>query len=403
MTTDRLARRTAFALLARLRAGRVVVKDADGEHAFGDPAADPVTVLVRRPRTYRRWLSGSAGVGASYAEGDWDTDDLARLLQVLVGNLGPIEAAGDTWARLTNPVADPVRRLRRGDPERDQRNVRLHYDLSNEFFAAFLDPTMTYSSAVFDHPDQDLEAAQLNKLDRLCRKLAVGPDDHLVEIGTGWGSMAIHAARTYGCRVTTTTVSAAQHQEARRRVAEAGLTDRVDVRREDYRRLEGRFDKAVSVEMIEAVDWRDLPDYFAALHRLVGDDGLVALQAIVIGDDRYDRTRIATDFIKAHVFPGGCLPSVGTIARVAGTAGPLDVVDLEDLGGHYAETLRRWHLQLESIADRLPQLGLDDTFGRLWSFYLRYCEVAFLERHCNLVQVVLAGRGWRPGTLQRSV
>ncbi len=402
--TDALARRTALGLLARIQTGHVLVKDAAGEHRFGDPAEPEVTIRVNDPAAYRRWLSGSAGVGESYAQGLWDTDDLTALLQVIVRNLNPLEAAAARWYRLTNPVADPVRRLRRPDPDRDRTNVRMHYDLSNDFFAAFLDPTMTYSSAVFDHPGQDLQSAQEAKLDRLCRKLALGPEDHVVEIGTGWGGFAIHAARDYGCRVTTTTISAAQHEEATQRVRDAGLADRVDVRLEDYRHLEGTYDKAVSIEMIEAVDWRDLPGYFAALHRLVGDEGLVGLQAIVIGDDRYDRARVATDFIKALVFPGGCLPSVGTITRTAAETGPLDVIDLEDLGLHYAETLARWHHRLELIDDELPALGLDETFARLWSFYLRYCEAAFLERHVSVVQAVLAGREWQaPGTQVRGV
>jgi cyclopropane-fatty-acyl-phospholipid synthase len=392
---DTLARHTALGLLARIRTGQVVVKDAGGEHHFGDRLEPEVTIRVHDGTTYRRWLSGSAGVGESYAEGRWDTDDLTALLRVIVRNLKPLEAAAARWHRLTKPVADPIRRLRRPDPDRDRTNVRTHYDLSNEFFAAFLDPTMTYSSAVFAHPGQDLQAAQEAKLDRLCRKLALGSHDHVVEIGTGWGSFALYAAQRYGCRVTTTTVSAAQHTEARRRVAEAGLGDRIDVRLEDYRHLTGTYDKAVSIEMIEAVDWRDLPGYFAALHRLVGDRGLVGLQAIVIGDDRYDRARVATDFIKAHVFPGGCLPSVGIITRTAAEAGPLDLVDLEDLGLHYAETLARWHHRLELIGDDLPGLGLDERFARLWSFYLRYCEAAFLERHVSVVQAVLAGRDWR--------
>jgi cyclopropane-fatty-acyl-phospholipid synthase len=392
---DTFARRTALGLLARIRTGHVVVKDAGGEHHFGDLTQSQLTIRVHDWATYRRWLSGSAGVGESYAEGTWDTDDLTALLRVIVRNLNPVEAAAARWYRLTNPVADPIRRLRRPDPDRDRTNVRTHYDLSNEFFAAFLDPTMTYSSAVFTHPGQDLQAAQEAKLDRLCRKLALRPDDHVVEIGTGWGSFALFAARHYGCRVTTTTISAAQHTEARGRVAAAGLGDRIDVRLEDYRHLTGTYDKAVSIEMIEAVDWRDLPGYFAALHRLVGDGGLVGLQAIVIGDDRYDRARVATDFIKAHVFPGGCLPSVGTITRTAAGAGPFDLVDLEDLGLHYAETLARWHHRLDLIGDDLPGLGLDDRFARLWSFYLRYCEAAFLERHVSVVQAVLAGRDWR--------
>ena len=392
MIADTIARRTALGLLSRLRTGHVVVKDALGEHHAGDRTEAPVTIRVHDAAAYRHWLAGSAGVGESYALGEWDTDDLTALLRVLVRNLGPIEAVADRWYRLTNPVIDPVRRRRRPDLDRDRVNIRTHYDLGNDFFASFLDPTVTYSSAVFEHPGQDLQAAQEAKLDRLCRKLDLGPDDHLVEVGTGWGSMAIHAARHYGCRVTTTTISAAQHAEASARVQAAGLADRVDVRCQDYRLLEGRYDKAVSIEMIEAVDWRELPTYFETLHRLVGPGGLVGLQAIVIGDDRYDRARVATDFIKAHIFPGGCLPSVGTIARVAAESGPLDVVDLEDLGRHYATTVAAWHHRLEGMDDRLPELGLDQTFARLWSFYLRYCEAAFLERHVSVVQAVLAGR-----------
>lgn len=395
---DRLARRAVHRLLAGLEGGRITLRDGTDTRFFGDPhASRSAEVRVRDPEAYRRWLRGSAELGASYADGAWDADDLVEVIRVLIAGAAPLERALDTAHRLTRPVLEPLRRARRPDAGRDARNVRAHYDLSNDFFERFLDPTMTYSSAVFDRGADGLEDAQREKLDRLCRKLDIGADDHVLEIGTGWGSFAVHAASTRGCRVTTATLSPNQARLARQRVAAAGLADLVDVRLADYRELHGRFDALVSIEMIEAVDWRDHATYFETCGRLLRPGGLMGLQAIVIADERYERARSTTDFIKAHVFPGGCLPSVSRIAEVASEAGRLRVVDLEDLGAHYAETLARWQASLDGIAPgELSAMGLDGRFRRLWAFYLAYCRGAFLERHVSVVQAVLAPSGWRP-------
>jgi cyclopropane-fatty-acyl-phospholipid synthase len=278
--------------------------------------------------------------------------------------------------------------------------VRAHYDLSNEFFEAFLDETMTYSAAVFETPGTPLAEASIAKLDRLCRKLRLSPDHRLVEIGTGWGSFAAHAASSYGVHVTTTTVSAAQAELARKRFAEAGVTERVDLHEADYRSLTGSFDRLASIEMIEAVDWRDVPAYLAACSGLLAPDGLMGLQAIVVADQRYSRTRVTRDFITRWVFPGGCLPSITSIANAATRATDLRIIDLEDFGLHYAETLRRWRATLQSRWDDLRDLGLTLEMSRLWDFYLAYCEAAFRERHVSVVQVVLAKSGWRPNGLE---
>jgi len=362
---------------------------------------DRVTLMVRDPRAWSAVArSGSAGIGEGYFRSWWDTDDLVGLLRHLIRNVGGLDAVRSRLHALGRPVLDPVRRIRRPDPERDRRNVRAHYDLSNEFFEAFLDETMTYSSAVFETPDTPLADASTAKLDRLCRKLRLEPDHELVEIGTGWGSFAVHAASAYGVHVTTTTVSAAQAELARKRFAEAGVTERVDLREVDYRSLTGRFDRLASIEMIEAVDWRDVPAYMAACSNLLADDGLMGLQAIVIADQRFSRAKVTRDFIETWVFPGGCLPSITSIADAATKATDLRIIDLEDLGLHYAETLRRWRGTLQARWDDLHGLGLTLEMARLWDFYLAYCEAAFRERHVSVVQIVLAKPRWRPAGLE---
>ena len=341
---------------------------------------------------------GSAGLGEAYFRGWWHTDDLVGLLQVFIRNMGVLDRWRARAHDLTRPVADPLRRLRRSDAARDRRNVRAHYDLGNDFFAAFLDETMTYSSAVFPTPDTRLADASREKLDRICRKVGLAPAHRVLEIGTGWGSFAMHAAAT-GASVTTTTVSAAQAELARERFAAAGLTDRITLLEQDYRALDGTYDRLVSIEMIEAVDWREVPGWFSTCARLLAPDGLLGMQAIVIADDRYERAKATEDFIKRWVFPGGCLPSVTSLTRAATEAGDLRMVDLEDLGAHYAETLRRWRQQLHARWADLATLGVTEELGRLWDFYLAYCEAAFRERHVSVVQLVFARPGWRPASL----
>jgi cyclopropane-fatty-acyl-phospholipid synthase len=293
----------------------------------------------------------------------------------------------DRLGSLAAPVTDPVARLQPTDKVIDRHNVRAHYDVGNDFYALMLDPTMTYSCALFDRPQLGLQQAQQAKLERLCSLLQLSAEDHLVEIGTGWGGMAMHAATRHGCRVTTTTVSAAQHEYSTKRIVEAGVADRITVLECDYRDLRGTHDKLVSVEMIEAVSWRDHQTYFDACARLLRPGGRAALQAIVIEDASFDRAKRHDDFIRRTIFPGGCLPSIASIRRDAARAG-LRLVELHDIGEHYPATLRAWRANLKANGEQVAALGFDTEFCRLWDLYLTYCEAGFLEGHISDVQIV---------------
>ena len=397
------SRRVVRAMLGRVREGTVVLVEGERTTSVGEgrPLA---RVVVHDPRAYPALVrQGSVGLAASYAAGWWDCDELTDLVRILERTTTPARRRADALARRLAPLVEPARRLNEWvrPPERvrtreqDRRHVRAHYDLSNDFFELMLDETMMYSCAFFERPEVTLAEAQTAKLDRLCRKLALSPDDHVVEIGTGWGGFALHAARHYGCRVTTTTISDAQFEYASRRVAAAGLAERVSVLNRDYRELEGTFDKLVSIEMIEAIGWRQLDTFFATGARLLEPGGLMGLQAIVIDDRSYERAKRHEDFIKRLVFPGGFLPSIEAMTRSTTRVSDLRLIDLEDLGRHYAETLARWRANLESRAGAVAELGLGEGFARLWRMYLCYCEAAFLERHVSDVQAVFARDRWR--------
>jgi len=399
--TDRAAALAVRAVARNLRGGTLVLREAGVDHRFG--AGDPVaTVTIHDRRAYRALVgSGSVGLAQSYVDGWWDCDSPTALVQLLIRNLGHAMRVADRAGRLTGRVSAPLRRVRPADRVADRRNVRAHYDLGNEFFELMLDETMAYSCAVFDGPDVSLREASTAKLDRVCRKLGLGPNDHVVEIGTGWGSFAVYAASTFGCEVTTTTVSDAQYTYATKRVAEAGLARQVTVLDQDYRDLEGTYDKLVSIEMIEAVGWQQLDTFLSTCSHLLRDDGLMALQMIVVGDSSYERAKRHQDFIKRLIFPGGCLHSVEAVARSAARATDLRIVDLEDIGCHYAETLRRWRANLRAHGPEVAALDLGERFQRLWDFYLCYCEAAFAERHVTDVQIVLAKRAWRGALVTR--
>lgn len=391
-----LAARIVRRLARRIERGALTVEGTGGGWKSGAGDA-PVRVTVHDGRAYAAVLRrGSVGFAESYVAGWWDTDDLTGLVRLAVDNLGGPLRRLDRLGRVAGGPLSLVRRARPPSPEADGSNVRAHYDLAPELFSAMLDETMTYSCAVFDERGATLAEAQRAKLDRICTKLGLGPDDHVVEIGTGWGGFALHAASRYGCRVTTTTVSRAQEVLARRRVAEAGLSDRVEVLGSDYRDLRGTYDKLVSIEMIEAVDWRRHDTFFAACERLLAPDGLMLLQAIVIADQSFDRAKHHDDFIRRLVFPGGCIPSVTAICDSLTRATHLRLFDLEDIGRHYPPTLRRWHDNLEAHWEQVARAGLDESFHRLWRLYLCYCEAAFLERHISDVQMVVAGPRFRP-------
>ena len=354
------------------------------------PGVLRATLRVHDPRFYRRVvLGGSLGAAGAYIDGQWDADDLPALLRIFVQNLQLTDRLEGGATRAVRPVRQFSRWLQRNTLSGSRRNIHAHYDLSNDFFGLFLDETMTYSCGIFETPESSMREASIAKLDRICRKLGLQPGHHVLEIGTGWGSFAIHAARTYGCRVTTTTISEEQHALAQQRVAEAGLQDRVSLLRQDYRALEGEYDRLVSIEMIEAVGHDYLPAFFEACCRLLKPDGAMLLQAITMPDQRYERYRRSVDFIQRYVFPGSCCPSIGAMLTAMRRSSDLSLVHLEDLTPHYTLTLRHWRQQFASRLDRVRALGFPESFLRLWHYYLCYCEAGFAERYIGDVHLLL--------------
>lgn len=383
--------------------GSLVVRDELGSFHAGE-GLPIIEVEVHDLRTYAAILRyGSEGLGESYIAGWWDCEDIAGLVALLVRNLEPMVSLLDRFGAAVSGPWSALQRLKVPTMHRDRKNVQAHYDLPGELFELMLDETMSYSCAVFEHPGQTLGDAQRAKLDRLCQKLELTEDDHLLEIGTGWGGLAIHAASNYGCRVTTTTISDAQRRLAQQRVDEAGLSDRIEVLGVDYRSLDGVYDKLVSVEMIEAVDWRLYETFFRTCRRLVRPDGLVAIQAITIADRSFERAKHHDDFIRRQVFPGGCLPSISALNAAMVASTDFVLRDVDDIGLHYVETLRRWRARFEDSWPTMESFGFDDRFHRLWRLYLAYCEGAFAERHISDVQLVLSGPEHRPALRARPV
>jgi cyclopropane-fatty-acyl-phospholipid synthase len=387
-------------LLARLRrisTGEIALHDGGGKLVLGqtDEAELRCNLIVRDARFYREIVrGGSIGAAESYMRGHWSADDLTTLIRILARDRTVNESIDGGVARL-RLFLDRIRHaMRRNTRSGSRRNIAGHYDLGNEFFATFLDPTMTYSCGVFRSEDDTMEQASIQKYDLACRKLGLTPDDEVLEIGTGWGGFAIHAARNYGCRIVTTTVSRRQHDLARKRIREAGLEDRIELRLEDYRnlpsRLDRRFDRLVSIEMIEAVGHRYLDDYFHICKSLLKPRGKMLLQAIVIADQYYDQYRRSVDFIQRYIFPGGCLPSVTALCDSMTRSGDLRLANLQDITEHYPRTLRNWSEALRKNVDELEALGFDEHFRRLWEFYFSYSEAGFLERTIGTVQMLLA-------------
>ncbi len=394
---ERFARRMLFTQLSSLRGGSVTVIDGSGRSRLGSSDGGVhATVRVHDPAFYADVLAGgSVGAGESYMRGHWDTDDLVALVRLFVQNMALLDRMETGLARLSAPARHAFHWLHRNTRRGARRNISAHYDLGNDFFALFLDREMMYSSAYYERADSDLEAAARAKLDLVCRKLALSSEDHLLEIGTGWGGLAIHAARHYGCRVTTTTISKEQFALAEKRIVDAGLSDRITLRLDDYRDLDGQYDKLVSIEMIEAIGHRQLGTFFDTAARLLKDDGIMLLQAITIADQRYAKALNAVDFIQRHIFPGSFLPSVTALADAATAASDLGIVHLQDIGAHYARTLHDWRARFHARAGQVRGLGYPETFLRMWDFYLAYCEGGFRERTISDVQLLLAKPGFR--------
>lgn len=388
----RLAEPRLAAAFERWTHGRVTVCWADGRTAtYGPPAATPhVTLRVHHPALYRKFLlKGDLGAGEAYMDGDWSADDLPRFIELVLRN-PQCFGLDSALSRAANLGNDVLHRLRVNTRAGSRRNIRAHYDLSNELFALFLDESMTYSSAVFDGPDDTLLAAQERKLRRLADAAGVRRDHRVLEIGCGWGGFALLLAREYGARVTAITVSDEQCRLARARVAAAGLEDRVDVRICDYRDVQGTFDRIVSIEMLEAVGRRFWPSFFEACHRVLAPGGRVALQTIAIASHRFEEYARHCDWIQRYIFPGGLLPSLLELTKAASQGTPLSIHALEDIGLHYARTLAVWRARFMTRLGEVRSLGFDERFIRMWDYYLSSCEAAFATRSLATYQLVLA-------------
>jgi cyclopropane-fatty-acyl-phospholipid synthase len=387
-------RRLVLAMLARLQHGRLTLVDGPNRESFGQLENDlavSATIRVHQPDFYRFCaFGGSVGAAEAFMLGYWSADDLTAVMRIFARNQHVFQAMDQGWSVLSRPVNHFFHLTRKNTPTGSRENIMAHYDLGNDFYRLFLDETMTYSCGIFETPEGSLKAASLAKYDRLCRKLELKAHDHVLEIGTGWGGFALHAARHYGCRVTTTTISQQQYDYAKQRFAEAGLSRRIRLLNTDYRELNGQFDKLVSIEMIEAVGHHYFDTFFRQCSRYLKATGLMALQAITIADQAYERAKRDVDFIKRYIFPGSCLPSVTALMTAMASASDMRLIHLEDITPHYAVTLRRWRERFFANIDRVRKLGFEEPFIRMWDYYLSYCEGGFMERYIGDVQMIFA-------------
>jgi cyclopropane-fatty-acyl-phospholipid synthase len=389
-------------LLRQIRVGSLTIVEGRRRHVFGS-GAPTATINLHTSQFWPMLMRGSRGLAESYAQRMWDSPDLVAVIRLAARNAVVIDRARSWTAPLWTPAQRVRGALHRSTRQRSRRDIAAHYDLGNELFSRMLDPTMMYSCAMFERDGMTLEEASIAKLERVCRQLELGPEDRVLEIGTGWGGFAVHAARTRGCEVTTTTISSAQHDYALQRVREAGLSDRITVLTSDYRDLSGRYDKLVSIEMIEAVGWQHIGTFFQRCSDLLAPHGAMLLQAITIDDRAYAVEKASKSFIKEYIFPGGCLPSLEVIAHNVARRTDLQTVGLKDITASYVETLRRWRHNFAASSGELESLGYDERFQRIWTLYLAYCEAGFAERRICDVQLLLAKPQWaahRRGSLQ---
>ena len=400
----RWLRRILQQRIAGLQRGRIIfIEQWPGhrqEWQLGGPAYPPIKVRIHHPDFYwQLLLAGSNGVATAYRDGLWSCSDLSALLALVAQNQRQMDAIESGWATLGNRYLRWRHRRRKNTLAGSQRNIQAHYDLDNEFFKLFLDPTLTYSAGIFETPSSTLMEASISKLDRICQKLGLNASHHVLEIGTGWGSFTLHAASHYGCRVTTTTLSRAQYELARKRIHAAGLQDRIELLLCDYRKLSGQYDKLVSVEMVEAVGHEYLSVYFEQCAKLLKPNGQMLIQAITLADQQHAAYLKRSDFIQQYIFPGGCLPSLSSMLEAIRHNTDFRVSHLEDIGSHYATTLRHWLRNFKAAEKQVRKLGYPSDFIRLWEFYLCYCEAGLQERYLGTLQCLLDKPGWRGAPL----
>ncbi len=404
----RLGRKLLLGQLARFRHGELRLIEPDGrQHRFGSRSVAHDLGVTLRIHHWQLFadaaFGGTVGAGEAYIRGLWRCDDLTSLVRIFVANREQMNALDGRWAFVSQPLLKLFHWANRNSKSGSARNIAAHYDLGNALYEIMLDPTMAYSCAIFPRPDASLEVASTAKFEAVCRKLDLKPTDHVLEIGSGWGGFAIHAVERYGCRVTTTTISAAQRDYAIKKIAERGLSERITVLLEDYRDLTadlaGPYDKLVSIEMVEAVGAQFLDGYLHHCSRLLKPEGAMLLQAITIQDQYYARALKSVDYIQRYVFPGSFIPSVSALLIALTRSTDMKVFDLEDIGPHYARTLRAWRERFLGNLGKVRELGYSDSFVRLWEYYLCYCEGGFLERQLGTVQMLLTKPGCRRAPL----
>ncbi len=389
---SKVFKKTIIKKFKNIEIGHITLVDKDEVYTFGDSSSSMKAKVEVLSSDFYVMLGsgGSLGVAEAYAASTWRSDDLVMLIRIVIKNTSLMNQLESVWARLLEPLNSFLHWRRKNSLSGSKENILAHYDLSNDFYRLWLDRTMTYSCGIFNDKSSSMEDASIEKLDRICRKLNISPEDSILEIGTGWGSFSIHAAKKYGCSVTTTTISDAQYKFALQRIKDEGLTDKVRLLKEDYRKLSGKFDKVVSIEMIEAVGHEFVPLYFKKVSSLLKNDGLFAMQGITYNDQNFDVYKKSVDFIKKYIFPGSCLISIAQVAETIKTDTDLSLVDLEDITVHYARTLKAWRLKFLKELDKVKKIGFSNEFINIWEFYFVYCEAGFLERNIGDYQFVFS-------------
>jgi cyclopropane-fatty-acyl-phospholipid synthase len=390
---DRVARKLVHAQLSNIENGEIVIREEGNEYYFGSVSEEfPLRVYLDIHHS-SVWsdvaFGGSSGSGEAYIKGSWSCNNLLGLVRIFLRNRHVLQQMDKRMTRLKAPLHKSLHWLSRNTRKGSRRNIGAHYDLGNDLFELFLDPTMMYSCAYYPSQETSLDEAAVAKLDRICQKLELKPEDHLLEIGTGWGGFAMHAAKYYGCRVTTTTISRQQYELAQQRVQDAGLEDRITLLFEDYRDLSGQYDKLVSIEMIEAIGHQYLDTYFDKCSSLLKPNGMMLLQAITIADQRYEEALREVDYIKKFIFPGGFLPSIAAMSKSVARVTDMKLFHMDDIGPHYARTLADWRERFFDRIDQVRESGYSDAFIRMWEYYLCYCEGGFEERDIGTVQMLL--------------
>jgi cyclopropane-fatty-acyl-phospholipid synthase len=390
---SKLAKKLVIRKLSQLQAGQIILHDEQEQYAFGQAAGLSASVQVVNSKFYTAsLLHGSLGIAQSYIDGDWQTDNLTTLIRIVIQNEEAMRKLDSAFTKFPYLLVDLLAKIQKNTVGRARKYIHAHYDMGNEFFNTFLGDTLMYSCGIFETPEDTLECAQMRKINRIVEKLAPKPDEHILEIGTGWGTFAIYLAQNYGCRVTTTTISDEQYRFVEARILKLNLQDRITLLNQDYGKLQGKFDKIVSIEMIEAVGHQYFDAFFAQCDQLLKPGGLLMIQAIIINEQTYEQAKKHLDFIKKHIFPGSCLPSVHRMGQSIANHTNLQWLSLNDIGRNYTTTLLMWHERFMQNLEKIRQLGFSEEFIRLWQYYLCYCAAGFQEDYISDVQLLLRKR-----------